>query len=232
MGAESSPAPSFRGQPQNLPEEAKKELFKVVYSEGLLPVRYVKTFWTSRLRLHEACDTHLALLIRAGASTASTAARSDTRTSRTSSSGLGAAAAADAPTTAARHATRMGRAATSSLHCERSGCCEGAASNGIAYCTSACRGLIEQRACSAGPLDARHSALVLAPLGIAHGAPDRTWMVPQRARAARPPDALGTARAPRGISRILALTRSRRRPRRGRRHGRSVSGSEMKGSGG
>jgi hypothetical protein len=124
----------------------------------------------------------------------------------------------------------MGRAATTSLHCERSGGWEGAASNGIAHCTSACIGLIEQRACTAGPRDARHSALVLAPLGVAHGAPNRIRMVQQRACAARPPDALGTACAPRGASRMNALTRSRRRPRRGRRQGRSVGGSEMKGS--
>ena len=197
-------------------------------------LQYVAAFWTSRLRMHEACDTHLALLIRAAATAAataaSTAARTTRSTSRTSSSGLGAAAAADAPTTAARHAARMGRAATASLHCERSGGWEGAASNGIAHCTSACIGLIEQRACTAGPRDARHSALVLAPLGVAHGAPNRIRMVQQRACAARPHDALGTACAPRGASRMNALTRSRRRPRRGRRQGRSVGGSEMKGS--
>ena len=69
-----------------------------------------------------------------------------------------AVAHAVAPTTAARHAARMGCTATASLHCERSGDWEGAASDVIAHCTSACRGLIEQRACTAGPRDARHSA--------------------------------------------------------------------------
>ena len=69
-----------------------------------------------------------------------------------------AVAHAVAPTTAARHAARMGCTAIISLHCERSGDWEGAASDVIAHCTSACRGLIEQRACTAGPRDARHSA--------------------------------------------------------------------------
>jgi hypothetical protein len=117
--------------------------------------------------MHEACDTHLALLIRAAATAAataaSTAARTTRRTSRTSSSGLGAAAAADAPTTAARHAARMGRTATASLHCERSGGWEGAASNGIAHCTSTCRGLVEKRTCIAGPRDIAHFAITNAP---------------------------------------------------------------------